>query len=164
MVRHALAGGHEQAAGLRLKREDVPWFAERFEEHCRRHLDDEHLTPRLLIDAEVDFSAVTEGLLREFERLAPFGQGNRRPVLASRGVRVCGRPRRVGSAGRHLLLFLRQGDTTHRAVGFDMGDRLPLIERWGPVCDVAYRIAPDRYAGGRALQLVLCDIAPTDGG
>jgi len=152
-------GGHEQAVGLRLDPADVPWFAERFEATCRDALTDDDLVPRVRIDAEADFDVLIEDLLREFDRLAPFGQGNRRPVLATRGVRVCGQPRRVGSSGKHLVLFLRHGETTRRAIGFDMGERLAEVERDGPVCDVAYRLSADRYRATDGVELVLRDIA-----
>jgi len=150
-------GGHAQAAGLRLKREDIPWFAERFEAHCRDTLADDDMRPQIHVDAEVGFDALTADLLNELDRLGPFGQGNRRPILATTGVRVCGRPRRVGRDGAHLVLVLRHGAVSHRAIGFGMGDRLDEVTRAG-ACDVAYRLRPDRYRGGDQVELHVTDL------
>jgi single-stranded-DNA-specific exonuclease len=150
-------GGHAQAAGCKLKTADIPAFAEAFEAYCQTHLTDDDLLPKVPVDAEVDFDDLTAELMASLERLTPFGQGNRRPVLATREARICGTPRRVGQGGKHLALYLRHGATTRRAVGFDMGARLAECERLGPFCDVAYGLRPDRLRGD-GVELHLRDI------
>ena len=59
----------------------------------------------------------------ELERLGPFGHGNRKPLLAVKGLTLAGPARRVGKTGDHLQLFLKQGATLMKAIAFNYGER-----------------------------------------
>jgi single-stranded-DNA-specific exonuclease len=65
-------------------------------------------------------------MVRDLKRLGPFGHGNRKPVFCSKGSRIAAR--RAGSArpGDHLQLYVRQGQTSMKAIAFGAGD---LFER-----------------------------------
>src|SRR5437016_98797 len=81
-------GGHSHAAGLAIRRECIPEFRRRLNEHAASCLTEEDLTPGLNIDAEVSARALGFQLSQELRALEPFGAGNPRPLFVTRGLRV----------------------------------------------------------------------------
>ncbi len=93
--------------------------------------------------------------------MAPFGQGNSRPLLCTTGVTLEGPPKPLGSSGRHLSMMLSQHGVTLRAVAFggsDWGDDLAAVD--GPV-DVAFRPVINDFRGRKSVELHLVDWRPT---
>jgi single-stranded-DNA-specific exonuclease len=74
------------------------------------------------IDAEVVLGEVDARLCRELEQLSPFGQGNEKPLLGCRGMRVR-QSRRVGD-GAHLKLSVEDRHGVLReGIAFGQGSR-----------------------------------------
>jgi single-stranded-DNA-specific exonuclease len=75
-----------------------------------------------IIDAEVALGDVDTRLCRELEQLSPFGQGNEKPLLGCRGMRVR-ESRRVGD-GAHLKLSVEdQHGVLRDGIAFGQGNR-----------------------------------------
>ncbi|MGH8091906.1 MAG: single-stranded-DNA-specific exonuclease RecJ [Chthoniobacterales bacterium] len=140
-------GGHEMAAGLTIREENLSAFAIAFEESCLVLLGDDPLEPCLYLDDELTLRELTWELLRWHELLQPFGQGNPQPLFLARGVEPAGSP--VILKEKHLLLRLRQNGRSQRAIFFGGADE-PLPE---PPWDIAFRISADEYEGEIRLQL-----------
>jgi len=151
-------GGHSQAAGLRLARECLEDFCELFEREARRRLADWEPCGTMEIDTEVALGAVGRPLIRDLERLAPYGQGNRAPVLACSGVVVAGRPQRMGRQGQHMAFYARQGDKSLRAVGFSMGGLYEAIAAGDVTCDIAFTPRINAFRGLEEVELELRDV------
>src|SRR5207247_2489964 len=83
-------------------------------------LGDGGLSAALRIDAEVPLGDVPRRLLRDIEALAPFGAGNRRPLVMAARVEVAGPAKRIGGGERHLAFVIRQNGAAIRAVAFGM--------------------------------------------
>src|SRR5947209_6427183 len=64
-------GGHEMAAGLTMREENLIVFSEAFRRVARELLSEECLQPRLLLDHELAFSELNFDLLRWHEMLQP---------------------------------------------------------------------------------------------
>ena len=79
-------GGHRQAAGLSLKRENVERFRQDINAVCT--LTEQDMAEKVAIDMELPFSCVTEEFLAQLELLEPFGKGNPKPVFASRNAAI----------------------------------------------------------------------------
>src|SRR5437762_1474215 len=105
-------GGHSHAAGLAIRRECIPEFRRRLNEHAASCLTEEDLTPALNIDAEVAARALGFQLSQELGALEPFGAGNPRPLFVTRGLRVLSEPQIIKE--RHLKLRVA-GDKIGRA-------------------------------------------------
>lgn len=149
--RHLISfGGHRQAAGLKLKVDDIDGFSKTVAKSARERLGSGFL-PTLHIDAAVHLSEITFGLVGELEMLEPFGFGNPEPVLGSRGLSVMN-ARVVGN--NHLKLKLKSGSSTMDAIGFRMGHRHGEIERAQSI-DAAFTAGVNEWEGGRMLQLQL---------
>jgi single-stranded-DNA-specific exonuclease len=96
-------------------------------------------------------------LVRQLQRLGPFGQGNPRPIFATQGVRLLGPPRRVGAQGDHLQLAVTDNSQAMRCIGFGMGNlEKRLLETDG--FDIAYEAQINTYNGNSSVQLVLTDV------
>jgi len=115
-------GGHAQAAGITIAKEHIEAFRAELNAHARTRLSADDFRPKLAVDAEVLLDSLSRDFVEELGRLAPFGPGAPEVVLAARDVQTAGRPRRVGTSGKHLAVHLSQGGTAFRAVGFGMGE------------------------------------------
>lgn len=80
-------GGHPGAAGLTIHRDRIASFREAINRTAWERIPPERLTPQLDLDAEFPLEELTDDLLRDLERLGPFGHGNPRPIFSSHGVR-----------------------------------------------------------------------------
>ncbi|HAU37875.1 MAG TPA: hypothetical protein DCX07_09190 [Phycisphaerales bacterium] len=88
--------------------------------------------------------------------MAPFGQGNPAPRLAIRNCRILVPPKRIGRTGSTVSLFLGQGESSLRAVGFQMGELVDALAG-AKAADVVGRPMLNRYAGQTTVELHLED-------
>jgi single-stranded-DNA-specific exonuclease len=142
-------GGHRHAAGITIARGNVPAFREAFEAHALAHVKDEDLVPRCKIEGWIEERDVSDLAIADLARLGPYGAGHPEPVFALRGAAA--KARTVGAGGTHLKLALGRLD----AIGFGMGDRLPLCA--GAV-EAAFTMGFDEWDGRRRIQLRLRDV------
>jgi single-stranded-DNA-specific exonuclease len=152
------AGGHSQAAGLRLAADRVPHFSEAFEEAVRRQGGADAFVPRTRIDAVLDFEAIDAGLADALERLMPFGNGNPEPVFMAKSVSAI-RSAPAGSENRRLVLVQPRtpAGAGLKAVQFNRPHQphQPLaFDR------IAFRLRWNRWNGHRSLQLLLEATSP----
>lgn len=145
-------GGHDYAAGLTLKTGNIEKFRQEFERVASEKLSDADMIPEIVVDAGLDLKDVTEELVNELEKLAPFGEANREPLLCSNGLGVAD-CRVVGN--NHLKLKVRQNDTTCDAIGFGMGN---LDISRGVSLDTAFVPQINVWNGIKSIQLKLKDL------
>lgn len=159
--RHLVAhGGHAAAAGLKITPHCVDAFRADFCEFVAQSARQEDRIAEITIDAEAPFSQLTWSTVQQMESLAPFGQGNSRPILCASGVRLAEPPRRIGAGERHLAVKLIQHQTTIRGVAFGQADwHDELAQLSGPI-DVAYRPVINDYQGRRNVEVHLVDWRP----
>jgi len=150
-------GGHAMAAGLKIHKNKIADFARSLEEYACRNLTDEALESKLDIDAVCTIGRLNIHVVKELQRLEPFGQGNPAPIFATEGVRRISPPRRVGIRGDHLQIAISDNTGSVRCIGFGMG---PLEKKVleAETFNVAYEPQIDTYNGGGSVQFVLKDI------
>ncbi len=151
-------GGHAMAGGLKIQRDKIDTFAEAFARYAGRNINEDQLTPTLSVDAEAAVTSLGYNVVSHLERMAPFGQGNPKPMVLLRGCRVLGGPRRVGARAKTLTLTLAQNEANIRAVGFGMG---ALAERLVGVneIDVVAQPVLNTFNGRTTVELKLADIS-----
>jgi len=150
-------GGHAMAGGLRIKRESLAAFTEAFIHRANQRLTPADLEPTLRLDAEVTLAELTEPVVRDLDRLAPYGQGNPRPKFASTWLQLDGEPRCVGKNGDHLQFCLSDGLNRRKAIAFGGKDwRQPLIDRRR--CRVAFEPILNTFNGRTSVELQVLDI------
>ena len=150
-------GGHKMAAGITMDSAKVDKFAAEFEAYARKNLDEDSIVSRLHIDAMAPLSEFSKDMVDELQLLAPFGQGNPRPVFANKGVRLASPPRRVGLKGDHLQLAITDSTASVRCIGFRFGKlEKKLLEH--DFFNVAYQPQINTYNGSSNVEFVLADI------
>ncbi len=150
-------GGHPGAAGVTLPPENIDRFRRELSRQVARFRED--TGPQgLHIDAELPFPGLDLALAEQVQRLAPFGNGNPKPVFLSRELTVV-EDRLVGKDGLHRRLVLRDAQgTTQPAIWFRGADvELPS----GPL-DLAYTLDIHRFRGQVQLQLGFVAARPAE--
>lgn len=150
LVRH---GGHRAAAGFTVRTADVPALRARLINTAAELLPSDELRPVIDIDAETPLRLLTGLEVKGLMRFEPCGQGNRKPVLLSRGVRVA-KSRVIGSTGEHLRLTVKDGPLTWPAIAFRQAE----ADTSGDV-DIVYSLT--REWGREGIELEILDIAPS---
>jgi len=100
-------GGHDFAAGLTIKEENIPEFKRRFYAAADEKLTGSDVMTKLFLDAEVKFKDLTFDFMESLCLLEPFGNGNPPPLLYCK-ARQAWPPKVFGKANRNLKLFLLQ--------------------------------------------------------
>ena len=146
-------GGHKYAAGLTIRTEQYDGFCECFEQVVSRQIQSDQQERTLRIDMEIPIEEITPKFYRIINQMAPFGPGNMRPVLLSKGVTERGNAKRVGSDQTHLKCSFVAGAQSIDAIGFGLGDALEIVQ--SSACDIAYVVDENDWNGKTSLQLNL---------
>jgi single-stranded-DNA-specific exonuclease len=151
-------GGHQYAAGLTVRRENVAAFRDAFDTAARLRLSDEDLIPTQRIDLVTQVGALDDDLERLIGHLEPCGAGNPAPVFGVRNVSAKD-AKTVGA--NHLKFLLRDGTGSIPAIGFGWSDR--VSEGWwrAPV-DIALRLDRNEWRGSSTLQARVVQIKTAD--
>jgi single-stranded-DNA-specific exonuclease len=151
-------GGHAGAAGFQIAAGQIPALREHIENTAAA------AGPALLesaeqADVEVGLGDLSEPLVGELDRLAPHGEGNPRPLFVARGLRVAGRPKLMGTKGRHISFYASDDATSFRAVAFGFGEALydPILAGRRD-CSLLFTPAFDTWTGSGALELRVKDV------
>ena len=140
-------GGHDMAAGLTVDEKSFPAFREAFESAAKKLANEEILTPRLKLDAEVELPDLDISILEAQDLIEPFGSGNPQPVLYTRSVTPSGTPRLMKE--KHLRIEFSAGRRRVPAVFFNAKiDDLPR-----PPWDVAYTLDWNCWQGRTEAQM-----------
>ncbi|MDO5518167.1 MAG: single-stranded-DNA-specific exonuclease RecJ [Clostridium sp.] len=79
-------GGHPMAAGFSLKEENIDEFRRRLNENAS--LSDEDLMKKVTIDMVLPLDAIDFDMVKDLERLEPFGKANTKPLFGEKNVNV----------------------------------------------------------------------------
>lgn len=151
-------GGHAAAAGMKIEDQHIDAFRQAFCEVVANQLGGEAQTAQIDIDAEAPFAALSRQIVEDIDKLAPFGCGNRRPMLCASDVRIAAEPRLIGASGRHLSLELEQHGVRLRAVAFGGGDWLDELKaaRAGAI-SIAFQPVINQFRGRTSVEMHLAD-------
>ena len=153
-------GGHKAAAGMTLEKRNLEMLQNRLNAMCP--LTEEDLVKVLHIDIALPLNVLTTELVREWERLEPFGNGNPTPLFATRSVRVVSGKRigRDAQYGRFSVL----DETGTRAELMCFSDPEPLLrvmeQGEETRIHIAYEAQLNAFRGEESVQLVLKDFMP----
>ncbi len=147
-------GGHEMAAGVTVQEDRFEDFRRAFEISARERVNDDILTPKLRLDAELPMEDISLSLLEAQEVLEPYGMGNSQPIFAARMVSPAAAPRVLKD--KHLLLNFRAGRRMVQAIYFrGAEEKLPR-----PPWDVAFTVERNDFNGRVDAQAQIVAIRP----
>ena len=155
-------GGHQAAAGLTIKTENIEKFKERFNEYACEHLSDDDLQPKLTVDLEIDSAYLTFDTVESLGLFEPFGQDNPSFSLAMRELTLQKPPKLMKN--EHLRLLVTDGHQELKAVGWGMADHFIALKRPKLRLDMAFVPEINEWRGERSVQLSIKDyqICPVD--
>ena len=142
-------GGHDMAAGVALREENLTAFRDGFDTSVRQQTGGAPLEPVLHIDAEVQLDELTMNFLDDYDQLQPFGSGNPQPVFMVRSVYPSAEPRLLRE--RHWRLELMQNGTTRTAMWFNAGGQKLPPAPW----DIAFHVDRNTFRGNTTVQLLI---------
>lgn len=150
-------GGHELAAGLSIKTENIEKFREEINKCAEEKIDELTMAPTIPVDAVIKPSYITLETVDEINRLQPFGVDNPAPVFAVRNIKI--HKISTMSENKHLRMTLLKDDKFLDAVGFGMGEYYNCLKE-GDFIEVAFGLDINDYKGYKNVQLILKDIKP----
>ena len=147
-------GGHSMAVGLSLKEENFEAFKNEFEKIAKESKVEEIL-PIIYIDGVVKQEDIKPEHIKELEKLEPFGEGNKMPLFAYKGLKI--NSIRALTEGKHLKLTLKDDNIIIDAIGFNMGH---LVNDYliGDKVDVVGVLEINSFNGIESVQINLKDI------
>ena len=143
-------GGHKQAAGLTLARENLEAFRAELDAWLSENVSPMCYIPDQEYDMAVHFDELTTSFVNELEALQPTGFGNPAPVLRSTAFIVTSRA--VGAEGAHLSVQLSENGTHKKGIFFRGG---PLEDRLPDTVDVLFTPKLNTFMGRTDVQLEL---------
>jgi len=147
-------GGHEGACGITIEKDKLDDFREMINSLRYEGAAEEIFSPQLNIDMDIPLNDLTESVIGEIERLAPFGEENPRPVFSSRNLLVKEGMRQIGKNG--FKMWVTDNSTTCEAVSF--GRNQLDVPRPGSGVSLAYIPSINDWQGLQSIQLELKDI------
>ncbi len=147
-------GGHEQAVGLTIKADQIEIFKQKINEAAG--LTERAFNQILEIDLELREEDIDLRLAEQLEQLEPFGYGNPKPVFICKNLLPCN-VRTVGNGDKHLKFYLKNGEKSFDAIGFNLGSYKNDL-RLAPKVDVAFNLEVNRWHGIDEPQFKIKDI------
>ena len=148
-------GGHELAAGLTIREENIQQFHENMEVWAREHVNPQELMPILHIDCPIAPEFISTEATRGLDVLEPFGMGNPQPVFSMCDLLV--EEITPISSDRHVRLTLSKDGQTYTAMLFGTGQGGCGFAQ-GNYVDAAFCLEINEYRGRCSVQLVIRDI------
>lgn len=145
-------GGHPMAAGMSLKRDDLPAFRRGLGKAIEKQLGDvAREEPTLQIDAWLGLSDLSLDLADSLELLAPFGAGNPELTLATRNVTLKSAVT-LGKTREHIRLNVEDenGEIGSFLWWGGAGEELPPAET---KFDIAYTLRSTTFRGQKQVTL-----------
>jgi len=150
-------GGHAQAAGLTVARENIPALRERLNAVLLEKYGEECFRREMQYDLAMPFGVWTEETLELLGQLEPTGCGNPPPVFLLPGASVQSM-RRVGRDGAHLqITALDENNSYLRGIAFSQGDAAdrPLED-----ADFLYTPTVNRFNGRTSIEARVFALRP----
>lgn len=148
-------GGHELAAGLSIKRKNLPEFKRRIEEYAKNCFAGSEPEQVLEIDRELSVKDINLEVAREIASLEPYGTSNPTPVFVFKNATLID----ILPVGmnRHLkLTFLKDGKSIP-AMLFSVAQQDFPFSR-GDEVDLAFTLEINEFNGVSNAQMLVKDI------
>ena len=153
-------GGHAGAAGMTLEAEQLDALSEILETYVKDKGIDAKGKNTLYLDEELDLESLSLETVKSFERLAPFGMDNQKPVFYIRDFQV-ENARSMGAGDSHLKLKISKGTASFEVVAFGQGSKATEFSQ-AKQLELAVTLSVNQWNGQTTLQLMMVD-ARVDG-
>jgi len=149
-------GGHQQAAGISLKRENLQVLREGLDEYLRQNFDDALFKPRVHIDCEIQFDMINDEFYKRLKQIEPFGIGNPQPVFVTRDVIIETEPELINN--RHIKFEVSDGLNRFEVIGYNKAYCSDYIQKFDSA-DIVFSLEKVRWNRRTYFQLNLVDLS-----
>ena len=150
------AGGHKQAAGFTLEKNQLYNFETAAQELSSKLISDKDLERKIEADLKIPISKINLELVESLSSLAPFGIGNPRPVFYSEGILTGAQL--LGKTQKHLKLFISglSNQVTHNQasiefLAFNSAEKFKDLSR-GQKIKVVYNLDINEWNNKKTVQ------------
>jgi single-stranded-DNA-specific exonuclease len=152
-------GGHSQAAGVTVAADKFESFIAAMNDLIEQELAGRDLQKEIEIDVEASAEAIDFDFVESIEKMKPFGEGNREPVLLMKNMLVHDL-RTVGNGNKHTKLSLRPQDGIPKIFEAILFNSNPWNEHLqvGNEIDIVFNIQKDEWNGNNKIQLIVQDL------
>jgi single-stranded-DNA-specific exonuclease len=160
-------GGHAQAAGFSVLESNMPDFKSFIQNLASTSLMEDSLEKTLKIDGIIDISTLSVELVKNLNKLAPFGLGNPTPVFALMNVKPI-RVQTLGKLNNHMKFFVKSGSYgILECITFNFKDQInSAIDLTNllsdQLFDVAGTLEVDQWNGDERIVMKVKDIRISD--
>ncbi len=148
-------GGHAGAAGMTLEVDKLEVLSDVLEAYIREKGADAQGKNNLFLDEELDLEDLSLETVKSFERLAPFGMDNQKPVFYIRDFQV-ENARVMGAGNAHLKLKISKGEASFEVVAFGQGKWATEFSQTKQL-ELAVTLSVNQWNGQTTLQLMMVD-------
>jgi single-stranded-DNA-specific exonuclease len=149
-------GGHEMAAGLTIKTDNIEAFRKKINTVAKDMLQGKELLPELLVDYKLEPSEINLQVAKQLKDLEPFGMGNPNPNFVCRNMQILDK-RLVGANSKHLSLNLYDGNSNVKAIAFNMGNLFNVLSSSKKI-DIICCMDINLWNNNENVQLIIKDI------
>lgn len=148
-------GGHKQAAGLELKKENLLPLRECINQYAQR-FDSNIFLKKHYYDLKLDLKELTPDVVYFLKFFEPTGNENPQPVFLGKDFEVVGEPRVVGED--HLKFGVRKDGFSFQCIAYGRAsDILNLIPGKTRI-DCLYTVSEDSFIGKRKVVLKIKEL------
>lgn len=151
-------GGHEQAAGFDLKKENLEKFKEAITKYAHEKLKDLDLRQVITIDCEIMKEEIAFDLFGEIDKLEPFGIGNTKPIFILKNIEPFF-VKQVGKTGNHLKFSISSQNKYIQVIAFQMGEFEKTLKQ-SKAIDLVFHMELNRWNDHENIELQALDFNP----
>ncbi|RKD34650.1 single-stranded-DNA-specific exonuclease RecJ [Thermohalobacter berrensis] len=149
-------GGHKQAAGLSISKDKINIFRNKINEIAENLMTEEDLIPEIEVDCEVSLDNITIKIIKDLEKLEPFGIDNPSPQFLCKDL-IVKSIKQVGSQNKHLKMVVERDGKSIDCIGFNMGHYIKKIKVKDKI-DVITAIEINDFSGVEKIQFNIKEI------
>ncbi len=151
-------GGHDFAAGLTIKEENIETFKQRFLQRANQQLKESDILAKLHLDAKISFKDLTFDFMESLSLLEPFGNENPAPILYADAIQTWP-PKVIGKY--HLKLFLEEEGRQLEGIAFGLVDRREEIRMKNIPLRIAFTPQVNSFMHKASIQVQIKDFSTT---
>ncbi len=149
-------GGHEMAAGLKLKVDNINDLREKLNSYAKS-VHPDNFVSCVTIDMILDLDDIKFENIDAIKSLEPFGIGNPTPIFGLEDISLISK-QYVGSGEKHIKLQFTKNNMYYEGILFNYGKEY-MDKNWENV-DIAFNMDENNWMGKRTIQFIIKDMKP----
>lgn len=150
---YVTGGGHKQACGLELNKNDLSKLQEFADEDYIAYLST--IPEQSENVMQIDFDLISEKLIDNLNKLEPFGQGNPQPIFHTENVKII-TYNVLGKNNNVIRFALKQNNINKQAIIFNAKLNLDIIYKDN--VNIDYTLNYNEWGGTKTIQLNLVKV------